>query len=213
VTIHPLTDSFPAVPAPQADRLSIVATVVDAVSAGCTTADAIAEALGMSGRQGGYYPNAAWFLGYVEPVAYTSPVQWQLTDRGAAFVAMTPSERAADLCDVLSVLPELDAFTADEDGAEELAAEWSAAGYSEETVSRRVQTISAWTEFLTADTDAQVTTLEAAQLATVGRAPAAVIEQTRRARVKDRNTAKATGQLCDRCFVTKPLTNVCPTCG
>lgn len=55
-------------PIPQANDLVVLATVVDAVADGCVTDFAIAEAIGMADRQGGYYPNGDASLGFIEAV-------------------------------------------------------------------------------------------------------------------------------------------------
>lgn len=206
-------------PPPQADRLTVVTAVVDAIASGCSTADEIADAIGMSGRQGCYYPNAAWTLGYAEPDHSTSPAVWFLTDRGQALAGSSPSQRVDDLTSALLELDELAIFTAGQDGAGELADSWSKAGLGEDTIHRRLQTIGSWTEFLTADRDRQEDALATAAATARSRAPQACerAAQQRRdaAEAAARAAAKkapALGAVCGRCFLTMPLTGKCGNC-
>ena len=212
--ISPLT-----CPAPQADRLSVVAAVVDAIAEGCDTADAIADAIGMTGRQGGYYPNAAWTLGYAEPVPHTSPVQWRLTSHGEHFATLDTHGRSADLTEVIALVDEVTTFTADANGADDLALLWAKSGYSEETVGRRLQTIGAWVEFLAADPSEQRAALESASTSTRQRAPhakqrAAAAKAAKIASGTARTAAAepAQGAVCSSCCIVKPLVCDCPNC-
>lgn len=197
--------------APQADRITTVATVVDAVAAGCDTAASIAEGLGMATRQGSYYPHAAAALGYVTQDAETTPAVWSLTPAGASFATGDVAARARDLTARLADFHELDLLTGT-DGRAVLEAQIAADGYSEETTRRRVQTMQAWADFLALDHEEQATRLADAMKSTAEFAPAAAaaLKQARRAQAAA--SAAVHGEVCGSCFMTKSVAGVCDTC-
>ena len=197
--------------APQADRITTVATVVDAIAAGCDTVASIAAGLGMATRQGSYYPHAAAALGYVTQVADTTPVTWSLTLDGAAFAAADSSARAHDLVAKLSGLHELDLLTG-AGGATELASTIAADGYSEQTTRRRLQTLQAWATFLALDHETQEDELTQATKSTAAFAPAAAaaLAQTRRAQAAA--ATRTYGAVCESCFMAKSFDGTCDTC-
>lgn len=181
---------------PQANSLPVIVSVVDAIADGCLSAQTIAEAIGMVGRQGAYYPHAAQLLGLVEPVAGTSPVEWQLTSAGAAFVGLGAPARVDQLCTALSELGFLDTYvTEGPDGLAESWAEDSELG--DVTISRRVATVAAWARFyIETDRAGQVKMVADAMTGTRHRAPgvrkaAAARQQARAPRAVRR---------CQHCF-------------
>lgn len=196
---------------PQADRITTVATVVDAIAAGCDTAASIAEGINMASRQGSYYPHAAAALGYVYADNSTIPATWHLTADGERFADGIPSERAADLVERLSSLEELDILTGP-DGDDLLAEVIAERGYSPETTRRRVQTLRAWGEFLALGEYDQVTALADSMRETAEFAPAAASALREARKAQSAARAAAVGELCSTCFTTKPLTGVCDNC-
>lgn len=203
----------PEGPAPQADRLDVVAAVVDAVAGGGLTAAEVADAIGMSGRQGAYYPHAAADLGYLEPVAGTSPVEWQLTDRGEEFLSLDPAGKVADLVEAVNALHYVETYTATDDGTALLVEELSSVGYSDETAHRRAQTISAWVAFVR-DTEPgrQVELIGAAVHGTRERAPAVRRAAAERRAHRAPARAQVAPKVCGSCFTTLPLTGRCGFC-
>jgi hypothetical protein len=117
-------------PIPQADNLEAIATVVDAVAGGADSTALIAEAIGMSGRQGSYYPNAAAVLGYIKHGRYYG--RWEFTTAGAAFYRASALARAADMCRRIVTLSE---------------DYWLSGDLNETTLARRLQTQNAWARF------------------------------------------------------------------
>lgn len=77
---------------PQANSVSKIATVVDAIAAGCVEEPDIAEAIGLSERQGAYYPHAAAALGFVEKTG-EHPSEWGLTPAGEKLFRSSSLER------------------------------------------------------------------------------------------------------------------------
>ena len=197
--------------APQADRITTVACVVDAIAAGCDTAAAIAEGLGMATRQGSYYPHAAAALGYVTQDTSTSPAIWSLTSAGEAFAAAGNDARADDLTSRLAALTELDELTGT-DGESTLAARFAEDGYSAQTIARRVQTLQAWAEFLALTGAEQSARLGASRRQTATYAPAAAANLAAARRARTAVQPVTSGETCTRCWTTKSLDGTCGTC-
>ena len=127
---------------PQANSVSKIAAVLDAVAAGCVEAGDIAEAIGVSVRQGAYYPYAAEALGLLTQVG-THPLEWGLSPAGEALFKSPADERAEAMAEILADDEHVATFVDDGPGA--LAERWS--HLSESTVERRLQTIRAWVAF------------------------------------------------------------------
>lgn len=196
---------------PQADRITTVATVVDAIAAGCDTATSIAEGLGMATRQGSYYPHAAAALGYVAQDVETHPITWHLTPAGAAFAAMAADVRARDLVEKLAGCRELDTLTSP-GGLAALEAEISGSGYSAETTRRRVQTMQSWAAFLALDHTEQTSRLAGSMRETAEFAPAAAAALAQARRAQATASTQSFGDVCGSCFMTKSISGVCDNC-
>ncbi len=85
------------VPVPQADDLDKVFQVVEAVDAGLDTADEIAEILGMVGRQGNYYADAAVALrlvGIQKDMTAEGRDRFYVTDVGRQYLDAPTADRA-----------------------------------------------------------------------------------------------------------------------
>ena len=132
-------------PAPQANNLAALASVVDAVADGCVCDSSIADAIGYGGRQGAYYPNGAAELGLIEEVANVSPREWQLTNEGATFVGLDAHQRAQTLVDLLCDNEWLNAYVTAPAQVEEML---RVACYEGETVSRRAACVKTWAQFV-----------------------------------------------------------------
>jgi len=164
---------------PQANRPETVMAVVDAVADGCINAADIASAIGMSGRQGAYYPDAARSLGLIEKFG-SAPVEYGLTERGAQFVRMDSADRARAMVQMLDANRNVQTYLLE--GSESLAdqwrSEWSERPLSESTIERRLATIKAWAEFYSSGKAEQAALMESAMTGTRQRAP--VVREARR---------------------------------
>jgi hypothetical protein len=116
---------------PQANSVSKIATVVDAIAAGCVEEPDIAEAIGLSARQGAYYPHAATALGFVEKTG-GHPSEWGLTAAGEKLFRSAALERAEAIASDRNVVALIDG------GPEALAESWS--HLSGTTTARRTAT-------------------------------------------------------------------------
>lgn len=152
ITEAPTTEATTYIP--QANNLDAVVAVVDAIAAGMMTSGEIAEAIGMSDRQGGYYPHAAATLGFVEANHSTVPVIWELTVSGHHLAGLSAEERVGEVLEAVLECPLMDEYVST-GGPERMAEEWAAAGLSDETIARRLATLASWTKFITSDAESQ----------------------------------------------------------
>jgi hypothetical protein len=196
--------------APQADRITTVATVVDAIAAGCDTAESIAAGINMDTRQGSYYPHAAATLGYVSLDQITSPATWSLTSAGATFAGLDAPTRATDLTGRLAGLDELDTLTGT-DGDDALLTAYLT-DYSPETARRRVQSMRSWADFLALTAAEQTAALSDSMAQTSQFAPAAADALWKARRAQAAAQTKTHGETCMGCFEEKSLTGACGTC-
>ena len=203
VGLHLVEDEPDAI-VPQADSVSKIAAVVDAVAAGCVETVDIAEAIGVSKRQGSYYPHAAATLGLVE-ASGTSPLEWGLTPAGEEFFKASAAERAESLAEAIADNENVSAFV--DGGRDVLWERWE--HLSDTTIERRVSTIESWAKFA-------YTTPAADQIGLV----ADDMRRTRelspdiRARAETRRMlAKRPVRRCSRCNLELPsgsdLCNIC----
>lgn len=193
------------IPAPQANSLPALSVVVDAVADDCVTDEAIAEAIGYSGRQGAYYPNAAAELGLIVEVVGPSPREWQLTREGATFVGLDAADRAAYLVSLLCESKWLCAYVESPHEARELIEEM---GYSDDTADRRLACIASWAEFVfEADPPAQAHRIAMSMSGTRQRIPGARASQRR-------GHQPRTVRRCTSCYLEIPAAlNECEACG
>ncbi|MHB8318127.1 MAG: DUF7226 domain-containing protein [Acidimicrobiales bacterium] len=177
---------------PQANRPETIAAVVDAIADGCTTNTEIASAIGMSGRQGAYYPEAARSLGLVERFG-AKPVEYALTERGAKFARMEASDRADAMNQILSDNEHVDTYITE--GAEVLAEAWSME-LSDATVTRRIATIKSWCDYYLTDEKTQSDMMGSAMTGTRERAPVV--------RAQRRHPLKKQVRHCPTCYADLP---------
>jgi hypothetical protein len=196
---------------PQANSLSVISAVVDAIADGCSTTGFIAEAIGLSGRQGAYYPSAAQALGLVTEAGVGPVHEWVLSPLGAEFVGLNSSARVDRLNDILSDIEWLDTYTCD--GTEALRASWEKEnGLSPETITRRLATIAAWAKFY-ADTtrEDQEKQILAAMTGTRERAPEVVAKAAAAKAAAKRVLPKRS---CPKCHLSAaPVVKECEGCG
>jgi hypothetical protein len=194
---------------PQADSVANISAVVDAIADGCSTSASIAEAIGMAGRQGGYYPNAAKSLGLVVETNGAAPYDWRLSDAGERFVAMESSQRVDYMCDTLGDDEWVGAYLGE--GEESLRDRWAADGQlSDRTINRRIVTIASWAKFYAETSRAdQIKKIESAMTGTRVRAPHAAAELRKR---HQRHVVPV--RRCARCHVeAAPAVHECESCG
>ena len=184
---------------PQANSIPRIAAVVDAIDEGCETAKEIAEAIGMSERQGAYYPNAAHTLGLVEKTGH-NPVTWGLTELGAEFVALPPEKRTERLNDV--VCGNIMVNTLLMDGPEALTGSWEGT-LADSTADRRLATISSWMDFaIETSPEDQIAEVQSQMNMAKERTPGIVA----------RRPPKIEKQYCQGCFTQLPSSGICGTC-
>ena len=187
-------------PFPQANSLQKVASVVDAVYKEVDNDGDLASALDVSHRQGAYYANAAAYLGLIAEVS-RDPRQWGLTASGILFLESSSGERFEMLSHLLNLIP---VATQVEEQMESVS---SSEDLSSSTAKRRVDTINAWTEALTADDAEHSFALERDE--TNLRIPqaaknAALIRASRLVLAGEKKP-----EICDRCFLAKSTSGVC----
>jgi len=199
-----------AMPAPQADRIDKIAVVVDAVCAGADTADAIAHTLGVVVRQGDYYAAAAAYLGLVEPVASSAPTTYVLTTDGAQYLASDAFARAAQLTELIGLVPAVQIFMAAD--LEAVQSFYEMSGLGATTAARRAQTILGWAEAASSGA-IDASEIEASTLAARAAAPAiAAALAAERAAAKKLAAGVTAVAFCQRCFLQLPVTAVCGNC-
>jgi hypothetical protein len=190
-----------SLPIPQANDLAVLATVVDAVADGCVTDTSIAEAIGMSGRQGGYYPNAAASLGLIEATGASGEREWQLTPAGATFVGLGALERCNQLSDAILESEEVQTYCEEyfDHGEYAVRKKMEDRGVSAATAARRASTIGTWVDWAMSSSDDQIAKVGAAMTGTRTRAPG-----VGKALAATRRRSTVTHRLCENCFVQLP---------
>lgn len=199
---------------PQANSLAHVCAVVDAVAAGCTRARDVADALGLSTRQGAYYPHAAHLLGLVERISVEPPHEWDLTEAGRRFAELDEAGRLTYLDEALATNEWIDVFTSA--GPDELRRRWADEGLTTSTIERRLTTVEAWTAFLFDDAPDRPGRLHVTLERTRHRAPEVVARRSAAAptRVVRRPRSPVERAACRSChLVPAPAAVVCENCG
>ncbi|MHB1845194.1 MAG: GNAT family N-acetyltransferase [Deltaproteobacteria bacterium] len=180
---------------PQANSVSKIATVVDAIAAGCVEEPAIAEAIGLSERQGAYYPHAAAALGFVEKTG-EHPAEWGLTPAGEKLFPSSALKRTEAIAEAIASDHNVVALI--DDGPEALAESWS--HLSDTTTARRTATIRSWVEFAySTSTEEQAALVESQMLETQECSPA-----IRGRAATRRASALPPERRCPRCNVELP---------
>ena len=191
-------------PFPQANSLAKVSSVVDAVSGNADTDEGIALAIGVVGRQGSYYANAAAYLGLLQE-AGGSPRSWALTAQGIDFLNAKPIDRVKVLTGLVAQMPAALA-TLDDDGTAESEVA-NTQSLSDSTASRRVATLNSWLKVLTSSKAEEELTLEYEELRQ--RLPEASLAVAEARSIRIANAESKPAVICDRCYMAKSASGVC----
>lgn len=198
-------------PYPQANNLEHVISVVDIVDAGANTSDSIAVALDMGDRQGGYYTNAAAWLGLVEVDKSTEPYSWHLTGLGQEMRDCDPESRARLMGEMVSRIDDANLLAAE--GEDALTRALSGDDLADDTVARRVASMRSWVAS-TSDSStlgSAISDAEAGWSTRIAAASNTAREQYEAAR-RAREAAEPVEEFCGSCFMTLPKTGICDNC-
>jgi hypothetical protein len=196
-------------PFPQANSLAKVASVVDAVSEGADSDDALGAGVGVVLRQGSYYAVAAAYLGLIEEVG-VSPRAWGLTAQGAVFLESNAEERIDILLSLVEKIDASDAALDDDDSAEDEISRME--NLSSSTAGRRAACLKSWIDTLTNKSEA-ITALTLEQDGVRVRLPeATVLALSARAKRLGKNVEKPLA-ICNQCFLALLPSGLCGECG
>lgn len=193
-------------PVPQADNLEAVSATVLAVAADVNTASSVAQALEVDERQGGYYLNAAGYLGLVEAdhAPGAGATLWRLTSLGEHLTRLDDDERAARVAALAECTPAVAAYRdRGPGGAADAIAE--RAELSEDTIGRRAATAERWAKAIDA---ADYLTSEARTAGAARDRFAQAAAAAKQERLHAPSTPKA-AVYCPDCFTAIPATGVC----
>lgn len=195
-----------AYPFPQANSLTKIAVTLDAVNSGADTDDGIAEALGVSERQGAYYATAAGYLGLLESSG-DSPRVWELSNAGASFLNADPDMRTDILATIVDRIPVTDDDNADLVLSDVLDAD---SALNNTTAERRAATLGSWRKTL-ANPDKATLQLKLETDGLRNRiTSAANRSKATRLKVRKKATAPAAAlDVCQRCFTVRSTSGTC----
>lgn len=194
-------------PEPQANDLERVSAAVEAIHAGANTAAAVADAVDVAGREGGYYANAAVTLGLVHTAPSNDQARtYELTELGQRFIASDPAGKVDILRDAVAATPGVQVYA---DGGEDAVLEMLMEGgtLNEVTAARRTSTIRSWHDAF-ADGPALTDAVERMSGITLGRAAAAA-ERVAEARRMKPPAAKPKLAVCGICNMAVALSGDC----
>lgn len=199
-------------PHPQANDLDKIACVVDAVSAGANTPEAVADALGLHPREGAYYADAAGYLGLVERVPGEEITTYATTSLGNELAVSDEQGRAALVREMVAHVPAVAIY--DAEGDEAVVDFLSTEGLGASTAARRAATIRSWAH-QTADPGSLAGAVRVTQTETIHRAADAA--ERARAAAEERRRIREAAQVremppCPSCFMQLPSSGVCE-CG
>jgi ssDNA-binding Zn-finger/Zn-ribbon topoisomerase 1 len=198
---------------PQANNLAGVSSVVDAIADGCYSSPEIGEAVGMSGRQGDYYPHAAHTLGLVERMHDMDRSGWGLSEVGALFVGLDVDGRVDYLCNAIDGLEWVNTYL--NDGPDALRDEWaSEQNLGDTTIDRRLATIGAWISFRTDSRENQIKAISESMTGTRERTPGIVARTQEAIRSRRKNDQRYDARKCPKChIIVAPSVDECENCG
>lgn len=201
-------------PLPQANDIEKVITVPRAVENGAVTGDAVAEAFGIHTREGGYYLNAAAFMGLVRKRTDDGIDVYETTSLGQAMSEADEDTRAEMTSQMIEAIPEVQTLV-DED-EQTLVDDLRRAGLADSTAQRRAASLRSW---LNATDDrhglASAMGLSSATVTERSGLAAARAQQQRddaKSRVAARYVEKPVA-VCTSCFMALPSTGLCDDCG
>ena len=195
---------------PQANDLEKVALVADAVANGANTQESIAEALDIHTREGGYYANAAGYLGIVDADKSDGVHAYHLTAIGDALINSEENTRAEMIAQMVERVPEVQVYA--EEGKGGLRQAVQGAGFTGTTVGRRVDSIRSWVR--TTD-DRTGLSLRLAEIGAASKARYAGAAQSAKAQIAAARALRKPEpvyDICNSCFMALPTTGVCDSC-
>lgn len=180
---------------PQADRLDRLAETIDAINLGAKNSEDLSNSINTVSRQALYYADAAGYLGFVEHTT-NKRKEYRLTPSGQSFVQADAKDRDTLLRSAINNIPAVKVYR---ESGEKAAAEYIAKKdeSNAETIERKMKTVKSWSAKL--DSISHVVNYKN-DLSDLN------------SRDGNANKEKAQGELCMSCFMTKPLTGVCPNC-
>jgi len=186
---------------PQANSIPKIVSVIDAIDNGLQTNKEISEDIGISERQGAYYPNAARSLGLVEKIN-THPTVWGLTALGERVVEMNAKDRAIWMTEIVGENDYVNTLI--NNGAEALVGQWGSE-LGDSTIERRLATIESWKNFAYETEDSiQTQEIQTNMDEAKTRAPGIIAKRPPRA---------APAVYCDIHFVAMTINGtLCPLC-
>lgn len=188
-------------PVPQANDLDKVMLASDVVYAGVDTARGVADALGVSEREGAYYADAAGYLGLIGRCNSGGVKGYEPTALGELMAQSGRSEKTALLARMVSMSP-IVAMAADADEGDPME------GLADSTRGRRLATAESWLRQVT-DQDG----LGAAFEHVYEHRAAAVADAVKRAAAdREARRAQQTPAVCPTCWMALPASGVCGTC-
>lgn len=195
---------------PQANDLDKIVTVADAVASGAVTQDSIGEALGLHHREGGYYANAAGYLGIVEVDKSDALHTYHLTNLGESLVNTDENGRADMISQMVNSVPEVQIYQ--DEGEDQLRASVEAAGLSGETITRRTECIKSWAAAVDGGhLSTSISETAASSHHRFAGAAASAVTQLNEARAK-RSAPEPVYNFCGTCNMTLPATGICDDC-
>ena len=208
---------YDAWPIPQASDLEKVSSVVDSINNGATTAQSIAEALGTVDREGGYYANAAGYIGLIEKYEDDQNLtQFNLTTAGQTFLNLTPEERSSMLSEMVKQTPIAQTYeeSSSKEDFEKQLMDSGKTSLTDVTAKRRASSFDSWMTQLK-DVKELSATLGKQQADTVFRSIEAsrhqqIAREERRPQLG--SSDKREGAVCTNCFMVMPVSGICPNC-
>ena len=149
-----MTSSTKLRPVPQANNLATLTSVVDAIANGCLSDSDVAEAIGVTARQGSYYTNAAADLGLIVETKWVSPREWELTEEGNKFANLDATLRSKWLVEALCENEWVVGFINEPDT---ILTRLEQEDLGEITVARRADCIRSWADFVFNNTEKEQT--------------------------------------------------------
>lgn len=193
-------------PEPQANDLERISAAVEAVYAGANTAAAVADAVDVAGREGGYYANAAATLGLVRTIPANDQTKtYELTELGQRLIASDADGKVDILRDAVAATPGVQVYA---DGGEDAVVSMlmEDGALNEVTAARRASTIRSWHDAF-ADGPSLAAAVQQTSEITRGRAAAAAERAAEMRRMKAPTKPKLA--VCGICNMAVALSGEC----
>lgn len=204
---------------PQANDLSKIVSVVDAVEAGVTSQTELGAALDMTPQQGSYYANAAEYLGLVEQDRTMVPFVIYTTSLGQDFQNSDAETRAAMVSQMVEQIDDVQTIR-HHGGSAELLDDYIRSGLTDETAQRRVDMIRSWANSVQDSRELSdrfhdersETRIRCTESAPARERRIRERQEREQARLIAGRQVNVANQLCGICFQTKPLSGICDNC-